>query len=179
MKPFIKIMAICLILNLLIISSNAYDLSVIIDNDTSNTSIFNNHREGFEIYVTGSSHYNSDCRRDYNTEKYNRYYWNLNSSYGNITKYTPINLMVGIYLNNPLFQDTQAGYWLQQKDGGYMMATVNQNTAPVGWSYIYYTVNLNYATPGLYSVTGISVRASGNGSGYTGADAISLYGTTG
>lgn len=52
------------------------------------------------------------------------------------------------------------------------MARVNQNTASVGWLYINYAVNKNYATPGDFSIYGMSLGTSGSGSGYTGADAI-------
>ena len=90
----------------------------------------------------------------------------------------PIRLTAGIYLNNVKFTDPQARYYVEQRDGGYFIGTINQNTARAGWSYLSYTINKNNNTPGSYSVEGLMVEPSGlNMSGYTGADAISINAT--
>lgn len=86
----------------------------------------------------------------------------------------PIPVKAGVYLNNTRFTDPQARYYVVQRDGGYFMGTINQNTAPSGWSYISYTISKNYSTLGGFSLYGISLSQLGIGSGYTGADAIKV-----
>ena len=150
-------------------------VSFTIDNDTVDSTCIN-WQNGFDIYVTGSAHYNDDCRRALtsNTEAF--YEWSKRSCM--LASSKPIYVTAGYYLNNTLFTDPQAMYYIVQRDGGYLMGYVNQKTARGGWSYINYTITKNYATPGGYSVWGMSVSPSGVGTGYTGADAISIRATT-
>lgn len=172
---------ICGVLTLILIfsicsfsASAAVSTSFIIDNDSSDSACDTSHY-GFDIYVTGSSHYNGDCRRGLTSNTSAWYSW-INES-KKISSTSPISVTAGYYINNSRFTDPAACYYIEQRDGGYLMARVNQNTAPVGWSYINYTVNKNYATPGGFSVYGMSLGTSGSGSGYTGADAIRVSAT--
>lgn len=151
----------------------------IIDNDTvdKTCTVF---RDGFDIYVTGSSHYNGDCRRQLSSNKYAYYEWRKKSKTDAVYSYdAPIYVTAGVYLRNSLFTDTQAHYYLEQEDGSYLINIINQKTAREGWTYFDATINLNYATPNTFSVYGMSLSPSGIGSGYTGADAISIVAEAG
>ena len=156
-------------------ASAASSTNFIIDNDSSDSACDTEHL-GFDIYVTGSSHYNGDCRRALTSNTDAWHIWENESKMLRSTN--PISVTAGIYLNNSRFTDPDAHYYVQQRDGGYLMKRLDQNTARAGWTYINYTINKNYATPGGYSVKGVMVCTSGSGTGYTGADAISVSATT-
>lgn len=145
---------------------------IIIDNDTSDSNYYNV-RNSFAIYVSGSTQYNGDSRRAYSSSR-DRYSWMWNNAIYNSGPYKNISITFGVYLNNYLFTDEKSAYYIEQKDGGYIAYNINQNTAKTGWNYFDCVINKNYATPGTFSVIGASVQASGTGSGFTGADAISL-----
>ncbi len=150
-------------------ASKAY---FVIDNDTVDSTC-KTERNGFTVYVTGSSHYNGDCRRQASSNKNAKYSW-CKKSEAVHSVYYPIYMAAGVYLNNTKFTDTQAHYYVVQRDGGYLMNILNQKTAPGGWTYFDYTIYMNNTTPETYSLYGMSVSPSGIGSGYTGADAISI-----
>lgn len=155
-------------------ASAASTANYIIDNDTVDKTC-TVLRDGFGIYVTGSSHYNGDCRRQLSSDRLKFYEWRKKSEADAVYSYGyPIYVTAGVYLRNSLFTDTQAHYYLIQEDGGYLINIINQNTARAGWTYFDATINWNYATPNTFSVYGMSVSPSGIGSGYTGADAISI-----
>ena len=159
------------------LSFNAFvaSTSFTIDNDTIDSAC-KTMRDGFSIYATGKSQYNGDCRRESISNKTAWYSWTCSSKM--LRSSNPIRLTAGIYLNNVKFTDPQARYYVEQRDGGYFIGTINQNTARAGWSYLSYTINKNNNTPGSYSVEGLMVEPSGlNMSGYTGADAISINAT--
>lgn len=158
------------------INTLAASTSFTIDNDTIDSTC-KNMRVGFSVYATGNSQYNGDCRRESISNKSAWYSWTCSSKM--LRSNSPIKLKAGIYLNNVKFTDPQARYYVEQRDGGYFIGTINQNTARAGWNYISYTINTNNNTPGSYSVEGLMVTPSGiNMSGYTGADAISISATT-
>lgn len=160
-------------------TSAASSANYIIDNDTVDKTC-TVLRDGFGIYVTGSSHYNGDCRRQLSSDSSKYYEWRKKSQADAVYSYGyPIYATCGVYLKNSLFTDTQAHYYIVQEDGGYLINIINQNTAPAGWTYFDATINLNYATPTKFSIYGMSVSPSGIGTGYTGADAIRIVAEAG
>lgn len=172
-KMFCTILVFILIVSAFSFSASAASTAnFLIDNDTVDSTC-KTERDGFGIYVTGSSHYNGDCRRQSSSNKYTWYQW-CKKSEAIYSSYYPIYMVAGVYLNNSMFTDTQAHYYVVQRDGGYLMNILNQNTAPAGWTYFDYIISVNYATPNGFSLYGMYVSPSGTGTGYTGADAIRI-----
>lgn len=142
-----------------------------IDNDTID-SRYSNTRYGFSIYYEGSQHYNGDARRTASANKNHRYGWVGTNFY---TPKKELYVTIGMYLNSSLFTDSRTGYWSNQGIDSFLIGRKNQNTAPAGWSYMNGVLDKNYATVEGIPLKGIDVAPSGTGSGYTGADAISVY----
>lgn len=155
------------------ITAFAGNIYYVIDNDTVESGFYNA-RNGFNSYVSGSgtTHFNDDCRRTPSANSNDYYGWYSNQAFSNNHQNSNITLGTGVYLYNTLFTDPAAKYYVEQPDGLYLMYTVNQNTAPGGWSYRTFVLNQNHSTPGWYAVRGMVVCPSGTGSGQTGADAV-------
>lgn len=149
-----------------------------IDNDTSDTANCFNIRAGYTAYIRDSDYYNGDLRRTYSYSSSDSYAWMRKTSFGNYIQYKPINLTIGVYLKSSVLSDSAASYWCSQRDGAYRMFFVNQSTNANGWSYYTYTIKTNNSTSGWYSIRGVEVMPSGSGSGYSAADAISVYAST-
>lgn len=141
-----------------------------IDNDTID-SRYRNERYGFSTYYEGAQHYNGDARRTASVNKNHHYQW-LGPRFDTPNK--KIYLTMGTHLNSSLFTDTKARYWSIQGFEMFLIGTKNQNTAPAGWSYMNGVLDRTYEGPGM-RLDGICLMPSGTGSGYTGADAISVY----
>lgn len=141
-----------------------------IDNDTID-SRFRNRRYGFSTYFENAYSYNGDARRTASVNKDDYYEW---IGYRLDTMNRKIYLNMGIYLNSTSFTDTKAEYWSIQGFQMFLIGTKNQNTAPAGWSYTNSVLDRTYEVSGM-RFDGINVSPSGTGSGYTGADAISVY----
>ena len=154
-------------------TSGASKANYKIDNDTVDNT-FMNRRSGFDIYVTGSSHYNGDCRRQLSSNANAYYEWRKKSD-PVYSKDYPIYVTVGVYLNNTRFTDTRAHYHIIQEDDRYLINILDHNTARAGWTYFDATFNWNNTTPNEFTVYGLAVTPSGLGNGlYTGADAIHI-----
>lgn len=154
--------------------------SYVIDNDTIDSTC-SNIREGYTAYVKDSDYYNGDLRRTYSYSSTDSYTWLKNSSFSNLIQYKPINLTIGVYLKSSVLSDTAASYWCVQNGeaySAYRMFYMNQTTNANGWSYHSYTLKTNYTTPGWYNILGVEVMPSRTGSGYSAADAISVYAST-
>ena len=147
----------------------------LIDNDTADDANYYNERNGYGIYVTGSEHFNGDCRRKYTSSGASSYTYELKSplSFTCTASYAYLN----VYYNNTWFTDPAAVYYVQGNNYSwgqmaYTVATVNQATRPKGWSNVARAYSLNSAS---YS-DGVSTSPSGqNTGGYTGVDAIEFY----
>ena len=88
-------------------ASAASSTNFIIDNDSPDSACVTEH-VGFDVYVTGSSHYNRDCRRALTSNTAAWYSWENESKMLRSTN--PISLTAGIYLNNSKFTDPDAHY---------------------------------------------------------------------
>ena len=100
------------------------------------------------------------------------------TSFGNVVQHEPIYLTIGVYLKSTVLSDSAARYWCAQHDAAYIMFSLNQSTNANGWSFHKYTIKTNSSTAGWYNIQGVEVMPSGTGSGYSAADAISVYAST-
>ena len=128
-------------------------ISYYIDNDTSDTTNCYNIRSGYAAYIKDSDYYNGDLRRTYSSSRSDSYSWMRQTSFGNVVQYEP-------------------------HDAAYIMFSLNQSTNANGWSFHKYTIKTNSSTAGWYNIQGVEVMPSGTGSGYSAADAISVYAST-
>jgi hypothetical protein len=165
------------------ITAFAATTSYVVDNDTSDTSNCYNIRVGYTAYISDSDYYNGDLRRTMASNSNDYYHWMRYNAFSNIVKYKPIVMSVGVYLKSSVLSDTAASYSVLQPNGSgandlYSMFTMNQSLNANGWSYHSHTISYNYGTSGWFSIKGICVHPSGIGSGYSAADAVSVYATT-
>ena len=167
------IMVLCLIFSAAI-GANAYTQTFYVDNDALPDSGGSNHRLQyyFANYITGSNHFNSDARIHTDWMYFNTafYMWNYNNSIAgpsNVDSTT-----VQVYLNDVRFNDTQAEYrftWTNNIGGTTTLRQIyDQNSAPAGWSNVFYDKSTYMASAPSLCVT---TRCNDYGIG-TGADGV-------
>lgn len=183
MKRLITVLLVVVLVFSLMTTALAASTSYYVDNDTSDTNNCYNVRVGYTAYISDSDYYNGDLRRTMSANSSDEYDWMRYYPFGNTVRYNNISMTVGIYLKSSVLSDTAASYWCIQpngdgSDGNYRMFYLNQSLYADGWTYKSYTVNVNYGTPGYYTINGIAVKPSGTGNGYSAADAVYVYAYT-
>lgn len=146
-------------------------ISNTIDNDTADSDCYNS-RSGFLAYLNDSNYYNRDMRRTDSSSGTHYYGWHSDTVLDHeATDYIRVNL--DIYLYSSTSKDPAASYGVYTvgmvADSVFGMCTMNQATAPNGWNS--YSKRWSLGNAGY--ITGIEMSPSGQGSTYTGADAIS------
>ena len=166
------IMVLCLIFSAAI-GANAYTQTFYVDNDALATSGGSNFHYPYHFpeYLSGSNHYNSDARlHDSWLNLDAAYMWNYNNSIAgpsNVDSTT-----VQVYLNDSRFNDDSALYefsWTNNIGGTTTLEAVyNQDSAPAGWSNVFYDKSTYMASAPSLCVT---TRCNDYGIG-TGADGV-------
>lgn len=148
-----------------------------IDNNTSVPGYSNTDIQSVYLYKTGSNLFNGNA--NYTSTQISiiadgyDYYWNYPQLGSSVPQY--FDITVGAYLNDAAFTDQGAMYFVHNWGDCYLyMSTINQNSAPSGWSYI--TVN-NIESSMTPNHRGFSsyhcyVRRTKNNPKTTGADAV-------
>jgi hypothetical protein len=145
--------------------------SRLIDNDSIDLG-YSNINNGF-TYITSSSLYNGDARYSVASATNNSYYWTYPGISAGNAQYFDIE--VKMYLAHSSFTDTAPEYYVQISQSGYCyVGSVNQNTAPNGWSTIdNEDVSTLYADGGILCQKAY-VEPSGLYNKGTGADALQV-----
>ena len=115
--------------------ANTPRMSGTIDNDTIDSKYFNS-RTGFPTYLTVNPNlYNGDARREVYNKYSSEYTWGLKTRFYD-SRGGVLNVTWSVYLYDTYFTDTQARYGTLSGGGEMMfyLNSVNQNTAPAGWS---------------------------------------------
>ncbi|MDE6034830.1 MAG: hypothetical protein K2G36_02860 [Ruminococcus sp.] len=156
-----------------VVTSFAY---IEVDNDDSQG--FSNTNNGFDTYLTSSSHYRGDSRRNYNSPDAN-YVYEFNG-HGKSTT-TSFKVKMYAYLNDATFNNPKAKYVAYGNSTSFLFGCLNQNTAAGTWNYVGEATVKPLTSVGYNSVTCNSVGVETNGipeynTGYnTGADAVRVY----
>lgn len=150
------------------LSSFAY---IEVDNDDSQG--FFNYNNGFNTYLTSSSHYRGDSRRNYN-DQYANYTYEL-SGYGQSTN-TSMTASMYAYLNDITFTNPSAKYVAYGNSTSFTFGYLNQNTAAGAWNYVGEATIRPLFEYGYTEVlcSGVGVETDGPYR-YTGADAVRVY----
>lgn len=150
---------------------SATSISETIDNDTVDSNCYNS-RNGFLAYLNDNNYYNKDMRRTNSSSSDHHYGWHSDTVLDHsATDYIRVNL--DVYLYSSTSKDPAASYGVYTvgmvADSVFGICTMDQATAPNGWNSFSGRRCLGNAG----YITGIEMTPSGQGSTYTGADAIS------
>lgn len=141
-----------------------------IDNDTSDRNDYFNERYGFTAYLNDSNYYNGDMRRALSNSNDN-YAWYMYDG-PLIVPFEEVSLNLMVYLYSSTANDSAAMFTADST--GYetcFITNMNQGLAPNGWSSYSRSFSFKNGNPNTYFL-GLSLRCSGTGTGYTGADAV-------
>ena len=141
-----------------------------IDNDDAHG--YSNARiGGFDTYLSGSSHYNGDARRE-ETGKNAEYWWYFEGS--GKTSSTSITVTLHAYVNHSTFTDPKANYCVNACSTNFDIGYLDQDSADAGWNYVGRRTVKPLTSIGYNSVTptGIVVQPSSFNGYNTGADGI-------
>lgn len=142
-----------------------------IDNDDSKG--YSNINNGFNTYLSGSSHFRGDARRNYNSE-YANYTYEFSGSGKSTT--TSFKVKLYAYVNDSTFTNPSAKYVAYGNSSAYTFGTLNQDTAFGGWNYVGEATVKPLTQYGYKSVTCNAVGVGTNGPlRYTGADGVRVY----
>lgn len=160
-----------LITNFTSATVNAASVTKTIDNDTNVSGYSNYNGNSAFSYITASYLYNGDARIASSSSSNNYYEWHYPSIFAEKTSCT---CKVQAYLNHSNFTDTSASYYVGlAQTMAYRVGSINQNTAPSGWTSI--SRNFSSVPEGnFFSSTYASVHASGASGKYTGADGLKV-----
>ena len=144
----------------------------LIDNDTVDSSYYNI-RQGFLAYLNDPNYYNKDMRRTDSNKGDDNYSWFTDSPLSHsATAYIDVDL--DIYLYSSTSKDPSALYYAYSigmvAGTGKLICSMDQSTATNGWNSFSKSVYIGSSG----DVIGLTLYPSGEGSTYTGADAVSF-----
>lgn len=155
-------------------ASAATVTSTEVDNDTGISGCSNSDPTGvFWLYYDSGCKY-GEARITNATNYSGQYKWNFPSiGFGGESNSATYRLTTRtyVYLNSSTFTDTGARYKIRISGYETSVGSLNQNTAPSGWSVITYNTMSPNAN-GAFWCNSISVLPSGHSNQVTGADSV-------